>query len=102
MARADDPRIYVRCSPAEFEAIERAAKVAGVATGALVRDCALRWGPVLAAEIVSKGEIKLRARSRPRPDPACFCRDARGPICPGCRVGPPGTVRAVTPLGPKR
>jgi uncharacterized protein (DUF1778 family) len=63
MARADEPRITFRCSVGEREAIDRAARVAGVATGALARECALRWGAVLAAEIVSKREIRLRRRS---------------------------------------
>jgi hypothetical protein len=99
MARADESRFTVRCSHEEREAIDRAARVAGVATGALARECALRWGPVLAAEIVSRGEIKLRGRNVPRAEPApCFCQSARGVICVGCRAG----VRAVTPLGPRR
>lgn len=63
MARTYEPRISVRFTEAEFVAVERAAKVAGVATGALVRQCALRWGAVLAADICSRGEIKLRQRN---------------------------------------
>ena len=63
MARADESRFTVRCSHEEREMIDRAARVAGVATGALARECVLRWGPVLAAEIVSRGEIKLKRRN---------------------------------------
>lgn len=74
MARADESRFTVRCSHAEREAIDRCAMVAGVATGALARECVLRWGPVLAADIVSRGEIKLKRRNG---------------------------VRAVTPQGPR-
>jgi hypothetical protein len=33
MARADEPRVTFRCSVGEREAIDRAARVAGVATG---------------------------------------------------------------------
>lgn len=100
MARADESRFTVRCSHAEREAIDRAARVAGVATGALARECVLRWGPVLAADIVSRGEIKLRQRNEPRPERVgCLCQDGRGPVCPGCRVD--RGVRAVTPLGPR-
>lgn len=66
MGRADDPRIYVRCKPGEFEAIERAARVAGVSNGSLVRECALRWGPVLAAAIASGDREDIRSRLRGR------------------------------------
>lgn len=66
--RKDDPRISVRFgSAAELEAVERAARVAGVATGALVRECAVRWGPVFAAEraaarVGGRPVAKLRRR----------------------------------------
>jgi hypothetical protein len=65
MARADERRITVRLSHGEFEAIERAARVAGVANGALLRECGLRWGPVLAAAVAT-GRDDIRARMRGR------------------------------------
>lgn len=58
-----DERLSVRFSPAELAHVQRAARTAGVADAALVRECALRWGAVLAANIVAEGEIVLRRRT---------------------------------------
>lgn len=73
-------RISVRFSPEEMAAVERAARVAGVATGALVRQCAVRWGAHLAGEL---------AASRVSGMPVGKMRRRSG-------------VRAVTPYGPSR
>jgi hypothetical protein len=44
-------RVYVRLSQEEFDDIKRAADVANVAVGALVRVCALNWCAFVAAEM---------------------------------------------------
>jgi hypothetical protein len=75
MARADEPRVYVRLSRREYEDIARAADVAGVAVGALVRVCAVNWCAYVAAELKASGRDFGRMRSA-------------------------GGVRAVTPQGP--
>jgi len=53
MARADEPRVYVRLSQREYEDVKRAADVAGVAVGALVRVCAVNWCAFVAAEMTT-------------------------------------------------
>jgi len=53
MARADEPRVYVRLSEREYEDVKRAADVAGVAVGALVRVCAVNWCAFVAAEMAT-------------------------------------------------
>jgi hypothetical protein len=51
-------------SPEELEAVERAARVAGVATGALIRVCALRYAAAVAARIAVEGKpARMRRRS---------------------------------------
>lgn len=59
---ASDPRVVVRLSPSDFAVIEAAAEAAGVATGGLVRECAVRYAGQVARE-VTEGRLKLRARS---------------------------------------
>lgn len=70
----------MRFAPDEWADIERAATVAGVSTGALIRFCAVNWCAFVAAE---------RAAAR-----------ARGESPPSLRAR--AGVRAVTPLGPPR
>lgn len=45
----------------ELGIVERSAAIAGVAVGALIRECALRWGPVLAAEAAA-GRVKVSGK----------------------------------------
>lgn len=65
---SDGLRVTVRFrSREELEAIERAAKVAGIGNGALLRECGLRWGASLAAAIRSgdpRAELPRRGRNR--------------------------------------
>jgi uncharacterized protein (DUF1778 family) len=58
--RANEPRTTIRWSAVDFAMIEAAAKAAGVATGAFVREAALRSARGLAAEVAAP---KLRRRS---------------------------------------
>lgn len=70
MARADETRVSVRMSWPEREAIQRAARVAGISDGALLRECGLRWGPVLAAAISTGDErVAMPRRRRNREAP---------------------------------
>lgn len=67
MPTASEPRISVRFSAEELEAVERAARVAGVATGALVRECAVNYCALVAANrradrAAGREVRKLRAR----------------------------------------
>jgi hypothetical protein len=57
-------RVYVRLSPEEYADVKRAADVAGVAVGALVRVCALNWCAYVAAEMaVGRRFGKMRRAS---------------------------------------
>jgi hypothetical protein len=68
VAKADEPRIYVRVSHEEKAMIQRAARVAGISDASLLRECGLRWGPVLAAAIASGERPDIRRRLRGRGD----------------------------------
>lgn len=67
MPKQGEPRLTLRFSHEDWEAVERAARVAGVPTGTLVRECAVRWGAVWAANLraaqVSGEAPKMRRRS---------------------------------------
>lgn len=65
MARAEEPRVYFRCSEEEFADIERAAKVAGVAVGALARVCAVNWCAFVAAELATGRRFGKMRRASP-------------------------------------
>jgi hypothetical protein len=58
-----DRRIYVRVSDQEFEAIERAARVAGISVGSMARVCALHWCAFVAAEMKASGREFGRVRA---------------------------------------
>lgn len=62
MPSASDPRVVIRLSVGDLAVVEAAAEAAGVATGALVRECAVRFAGVVAREVV-EGRLRLRARS---------------------------------------
>lgn len=47
---ARDPRTSVRFAPDEWADVQRAATVAGVSTGALIRFCAVNWCAKVAAD----------------------------------------------------
>lgn len=67
MPRADEPRVTIRFSAEEWADVERAASAAGVATGALVRWCAVMGCAYWAAEMAAarvRGETLPVGRRR--------------------------------------
>src|SRR5262245_39309210 len=59
MTRADEPRVPVRLSHADYAVIEAAASSANVAVAGLMRECSVRYAAVVAREVVA-GNITLR------------------------------------------
>lgn len=64
MPRSDEPRIVIRVSVADKAILDAAASAAGVATGALVREGALRYAREVAGEAAA-GQVRMRRRSVP-------------------------------------
>lgn len=62
MPREGEPRVMVRLSEADAAVIEAAAMSAGVAVGALMRECAVRYAAQVAGDVAA-GRIQLRRRS---------------------------------------
>lgn len=58
-----DRRVYFRCSPEQYEDIERAARVAGISVGSMARVCALNWCAFVAAEMKALGRDFGRVRA---------------------------------------
>lgn len=58
-----DRRVYFRVSDEEYEAIERAAGVAGIAVGSISRVCTLTWCAFVAAEMKACGREFGRVRA---------------------------------------
>jgi hypothetical protein len=56
-------RVYFRVSDEQFEAIERAARVAGISVGSMARVCALHWCAFVAAEMKASGREFGRVRA---------------------------------------
>lgn len=63
MPRADEPRVPVRLSHADYAVIEAAAKTANVAVAALMRECAVRHAASVARQIMA-GEVTGLRRQR--------------------------------------
>lgn len=59
MPRADEPRVPVRLSDADYAVIEAAAKSVNVAVAGLMRECSVRYAAVVAREVAA-GNIVLR------------------------------------------
>jgi hypothetical protein len=59
MPRADEPRIPVRLSDADYAVIEAAARSCNVGMAGLMRECSVRYAAVVAREVVA-GNVTLR------------------------------------------